>query len=173
MHDFLVLMGRHVLEGIAPVGKIAVPRDINRAAPDAGDGVHDEDHVHDENGIERRSGARIVDALDEFLDNGHLTLLGVIIALMHLQRPFGIALAQDAQRLAEGLETVVEMILQKIEELRRARSLHENDMPAYRGRLIADALHIHHDAQRRDHKAEIPGHGLGAGEDTQLRRSYF
>ena len=113
MHDFLVLMGRHVLEGIAPVGKIAVPRDINRAAPDAGDGVHDEDHVHDENGIERRSGARIVDALDEFLDNGHLTLLGVIIALMHLQRPFGIALAQDAQRLAEGLETVVEMILQK------------------------------------------------------------
>lgn len=98
MHDFLVLMGRHVLEGIAPVGKIAVPRDINRAAPDAGDGVHDEDHVHDENGIERRSGARIVDALDEFLDNGHLTLLGVIIALMHLQRPFGIALAQDAQR---------------------------------------------------------------------------
>ena len=46
MHDFLVLMGRHVLEGIAPVGKIAVPRDINRAAPDAGDGVHDEDHVH-------------------------------------------------------------------------------------------------------------------------------
>lgn len=61
------------------------------------------------------------------------------------------------------------MILQKIEELRRARSLHENDMPAYRGRLIADALHIHHDAQRRDHKAEIPGHGLGAGEDTQGR----
>lgn len=70
MHDFLVLMGRHVLEGIAPVGKIAVPRDINRAAPDAGDGVHDEDHVHDENGIERRSGARIVDALVRRSFNG-------------------------------------------------------------------------------------------------------
>ena len=101
MRDFLMLVGLEVLERIAAVREIAVPGNIDGAAPDARDGMHDENHVHDEDGVRRRAGFRMADALNELLNDGHFALLRVVVALVHFQGALGIGFAQDAQRLSE------------------------------------------------------------------------
>lgn len=47
------------------------------------------------------------------------------------------------------------------------RVLHKHGLFRHAHGFVADALQVHHHAQGADHKAQIAGHGLGAGQQLQ------
>ena len=125
-------------------------------------------HQYDMHGlIGFKAGFRVREPFHDFLNDAHFALHGFFIAAQHVQGILGIILAKNAHGPVKCFAGFIKHFAHMRYNPKAGLVLHQYGLLGHAHGFVADALQINHHAQGADHKAQISGHGLGAGQQLQ------